>query len=75
MPENRSAIAEDETGGSLYDKLAESAQSSVLRPCKALEDKTATFIKQDNEASTHTKMIDKKLGDIDWNKPAGRLNV
>lgn len=35
-----------------------------------LENKTATFTPQDNEASTHTKMISKELGDIDWKKPA-----
>ena len=31
---------------------------------------TAEFTPQDNEASTHTAMIHKELGEIDWNKSA-----
>ena len=45
----------------------EDAQKETMQ---MLENKTATFTPQDNEASTHTKMISKELGDIDWKKPA-----
>ena len=36
-------LSEDETGGSLHDKLAEAGANSALRTLKALEDKTATW--------------------------------
>ena len=63
-------IAEDETGGSLFDKLAAVGAELCVETMQMLENKTATFTPQDNEASTHTKMISKELGDIDWKKPA-----
>ena len=63
-------IAEDETGGSLFDKLAAVGAELCVETMQMLENKTATFTPQDNEASTHTKMISEELGDIDWKKPA-----
>lgn len=63
-------LAADETGGSLFDKLAQVGAELCVETMKMLEDGTATFTPQDNEASSHTKMISKELGDIDWKKPA-----
>ena len=63
-------LAKDETGGSLFDKLAAVGAELCVETMQMLENKTATFTPQDNEASTHTKMISKELGDIDWKKPA-----
>ena len=53
-------IAEDETGGSLFDKLAAVGAELCVETMQMLENKTATFTPQDNEASTHTKMISKE---------------
>lgn len=63
-------IAEDETGGSLFDKLAEVGAKLCVETMEMLENGTATFTPQNNEASTHTRMITKELGNIDWNRPA-----
>ena len=63
-------LDEKETGGSLFDKLAAVGAELCVETMQMLENKTATFTPQDNEASTHTKMISKELGDIDWKKPA-----
>lgn len=36
-------LSEDETGGSLHDKLAEAGAKLCVETLKALEDKTATW--------------------------------
>ena len=59
-------IAEDETGGSLFDKLAEVGAKLCVETMDMLEKGTATFTPQNNEMSTHTSMITKELGNIDW---------
>ena len=63
-------IAEDETGGSLFDKLAAAGAELCVETMDMLENHTAEFTPQNHDASTHTKMITKDLGDIDWKKPA-----
>lgn len=63
-------LAEDETGGSLFDKLAEVGAKLCVETMEMLEKGTAEFTPQDSEAATHTSMIRKELGEIDWKKPA-----
>lgn len=63
-------IAGDETGGSLFDKLAETGAQLCVDTMEMLEKGTASFTPQNNEESTHTRMITKELGNIDWTKPA-----
>lgn len=63
-------IAEDETGGSLFDKLAEVGAKLCVETMDMLEKGTAQFTPQNNDASTHTSKITKELGNIDWKKPA-----
>ena len=63
-------IAEDETGGSLFDKLAEVGAKLCVETMDMLEKGTAQFTPQNNDVSTHTSKITKELGNIDWKKPA-----
>lgn len=63
-------IAEDETGGSLFDKLAELGAKLCVETMERIEAGTATYTPQDNEVATHTRMINKELGNIDWNQSA-----
>lgn len=63
-------IAADETGGSLFDKLADAGAKLIVETMEQLAQHTAVFTPQNNEASTHTSMITKELGNIDWRKPA-----
>ncbi len=63
-------LAEDETGGSLFDKLAVLGAELCVETMDMIEQGTATYIPQNHEASTHTTMISKELGDIDWTKSA-----
>ena len=63
-------LDEKETGGSLHDKLAEAGAKLCVETLKAIEDGTATFTKQGESPTPYAKMLDKKLGQIDWNKSA-----
>lgn len=63
-------IEETETGGSLHDKLANTGAKLCLDTLQALEAKTVTPKKQGEMTTAYAKMLDKKLGDIDWNKTA-----
>ena len=60
-------IEKDETGGSLHDKLAEAGAKLCVETLKALEEKTVIPVKQGETTTAYAKMLDKKLGNIDWN--------
>ncbi len=66
-------LAPDETGGSLFDRLAQTGAALCVRTLEAIKDGTAVYTPQEHEAATHTTMIKKQLGQIDWNKPAQEL--
>lgn len=66
-------ILEDETGESLHDKLAQAGAELCVKTLKAVEDKTAVFEKQGESPTAYARMLDKKLGNIDWNEPAVRI--
>ena len=53
-------LSEDETGGSLHDKLAEAGAKLCVETLKALEDKTATWEVQGESPTAYAKMLDKK---------------
>lgn len=64
------AIAGDETGGGLFDKLAVVGAEACLEAMKQIEEGTATRTPQNHEKATHVSMISKEFGLIDWNKSA-----
>lgn len=63
----------EETGGSLFDRLAQTGADLCIRTLTAIENGTATYTPQDHEKATHTTMIRKQLGEIVWEKPALEL--
>ena len=63
-------LEEEETGGSLHDKLAKAGADLCVETLKALENKTATWEKQGETTTEYAKMLDKKTGDIDWKQSA-----
>lgn len=63
-------IAEDETGGSLHDKLMEAGAKLIVTTLQKLEAGSITRTVQDDALSTHTKKLEKSLGDIDFTKSA-----
>ena len=62
-----------ETGGSLHDKLADMGAKLLIETLTALENKTATFEKQGESPTAYARMLDKKLGQIDWKEEAVKL--
>jgi len=66
-------LAEDETAGSLHDKLAEIGGPLLITAMDALETGRAPRIRQNEEEATHVKMLDKTMGNLDFSKPAVQL--
>lgn len=66
-------LREDETGGSLFDRLAETGAELCVRTLEEIAKGTAKYTPQNQEEATHTSMIRKQLGEIDWKKPAREL--
>ena len=62
-----------ETGGSLFDKLQDAGARLCVETMKSIEDGTAVYTPQDNEIATHTKMIQKSLGKINWSLSAVQI--
>lgn len=66
-------IEKDETGGSLHDKLAEAGAALCVETLKALQEKTVTPEKQGESPTAYARMLDKHLGNIDWNESAEKI--
>lgn len=66
-------VTEEETGDSLHDKLALAGARLCVETIKALEDHTAVFEKQGESPTAYAKMLDKKMGNIDWSQSAVKI--
>ena len=66
-------VREDETGGSLFDRLAKVGAKLCVRAMEEIENKTAVYTPQDSSQATHTKKIYKEMGSIDWSRPAKEI--
>ena len=67
-------LAKDETGGSLFDKLAEEGAELLIRTIPSIVDGTAVYTKQPEESPTpYAAMISKKMGLMDFTKSATEL--
>lgn len=63
-------LSENETGGSLFDKLADLGAKLCVETMDLIATDKATYTPQNSEVATHTSMISKELGNIDWKKSA-----
>ena len=61
-------IEAKETGGSLFDKLAEAGAKLCVETLLGLENKTITPEPQGEMTTSYAKQIKKELGNIDWTK-------
>lgn len=67
-------LAEDETGGSLFDKLSVTGAELLIRTLDAINVGTAVYEKQPEESPTdYAAMLTKKDGLVDWSRPAAEL--
>lgn len=62
-----------ETGGSLFDKLAMAGADLIVETLEQLQNGILTPVKQNHEQSNYAKMLNKKLGALDFTKSAVEL--
>lgn len=67
------SLAEDETGGSLFDRLAVEGAKVLITTLEQLENGTATRTKQDDSKSSYAKKLTKEMGKLDFSKDAVEL--
>lgn len=67
-------LAEDETGGSLFDKLSAAGAGLLIQTLDAVSDGTAQYVKQPEQSPTpYAAMLTKADGRIDWAKSAREI--
>ncbi len=67
-------LAEDETGGSLFDKLSLAGAELLVKTLPSIENGTAVYQKQPKESPTpYASMITKQMGCMDFTKGALEL--
>lgn len=67
-------LAADETGGSLFDKLAEAGAELLIRTIPEIVEGRAVYTKQPEESPTpYAAMITKKMGLMDFSRSAKEL--
>ena len=66
-------IEPKETGGTYHDKLAAAGAQLCLSTLQKLADGTAPRIPQDDELSCYAHMLNKSMGELDFQKPAEEL--
>jgi methionyl-tRNA formyltransferase len=64
------AIAPDETGASLHDKLAQIAPAALAEAILSLNRGKATRLPQENELATYAPKLERGHGQIDWTESA-----
>jgi methionyl-tRNA formyltransferase len=67
------AIAADETGGSLHDRLAELAPAVLAETLEKLAAGTAHRVSQDAAASSYISKLERDDGHLDWSQDAAAL--
>lgn len=63
-------LSPEETGGSLFDRLAVAGAKLCVSTMEKIQAGTAVYTKQSDEEATHTRMISKKMGKINWKASA-----
>ena len=67
-------LAEDETGGSLFEKLSHAGARLCVKVLEDLESGRAVCTPQPEESTTaYAAMITKKMGEICWQRPAEEI--
>jgi methionyl-tRNA formyltransferase len=69
----RTPIGPEETAAELEPRLAELGATLVLEAIEALEAGTACAIEQDADQATRAPRLKKKLGQVEWSRPAAAI--
>lgn len=67
-------IAEDDTGGSLHDRLADIGSSAIVTALDQIAEGRAEPEPQDDNLATYAHKMTKEEGRLDWNRPARELH-
>jgi methionyl-tRNA formyltransferase len=67
-------ITEDDTSGSLFEKLSLLAGKALIKAIDQLKQGELPHIKQDDSLATEAPMLNKEMGHLDWNKNARELH-
>lgn len=71
--EARCAIAANDTGQSLHDKLAELGATTLLESLTDIENRLQHAIPQDDSQMTYAAKLQKQEAVIDWQQPAAQI--
>lgn len=63
-------LAADETGESLFDRLCDLGAEAIVEALEKIEAGTIVPVRQNEEESSHAKMLTKAMGEIDFSKDA-----
>lgn len=63
-------LAADETGGSLFERLADEGAKLLIATLKQLENGTATHTRQDDSKASYARMLSKEMGCLDFSQNA-----
>jgi methionyl-tRNA formyltransferase len=63
-------IENNDTGGSLHDKLSAVGAKLLIKTLEEVQNNTAPREKQNDNESTYAPMLEKSMGNIDWEKEA-----
>ena len=66
-------IGPQETGESLYEKLAELGGEMIVKYLPAIEAGEVKPVKQDDSLSSYAPMLRKEMGEIDWTMSAAQI--
>jgi len=66
-------IGELETAGKLIDRLSVLGAQLLAETLPDYLEGKVDLVPQDNDAATYEPMLDKAMGEIDWNLPAGTI--
>lgn len=66
-------IYDDETGGSLHDRLADMGAKLLIKTLDGVKDGSIKRIKQDDSKSNYVGMLNKNMGKMDFTKSAIEL--
>ena len=67
-------IEDTDTGGSLHDKLSNMGAKLLVKTLKQVQNNTVKRVKQNSEESTYAPMLEKSMGNINWENNAKKLN-
>ncbi len=67
-------IAEDDTSGILFEKLAALGGQTICKAIALMKDGKLPPVKQDDSLATEAPMLNKEMGHLDWSMDARKLH-